>query len=272
MSATDRPAVVLLHSSASSGRQWTALAEVLRPRFDVHAVDLHGHGAQPAWGGSAPLSLADDAALVGALLREHGSAHVVAHSYGAAVALEFATRQPQSVLSLVAYEPVLFHWLVGADPGSVAAWDVVTIAETISTWLASGEPRAAARCFVEFWSGAGAWAALPTGAQNAIAGRMPTVQTHFDALLRQRLGRAELTRLTLPMLFMTGARTVAATRRIGALLRAALPRAEHATLAGMGHMGPVTHAVEVNRQVVSFLLTQTPARRIPQPGAPVMAG
>ncbi len=45
---SERQTVVLLHSSASSSRQWSALVELLGPRFDVRAVDLHGHGAQPA--------------------------------------------------------------------------------------------------------------------------------------------------------------------------------------------------------------------------------
>ena len=43
-----RPVVVLLHSSASSARQWDALAQALEPQFQVHAVDLFGHGRRPA--------------------------------------------------------------------------------------------------------------------------------------------------------------------------------------------------------------------------------
>jgi pimeloyl-ACP methyl ester carboxylesterase len=46
-----RPTIVLLHSSASSARQWERLADRLRDRFYVHAVDLHGHGARTAWRG-----------------------------------------------------------------------------------------------------------------------------------------------------------------------------------------------------------------------------
>jgi pimeloyl-ACP methyl ester carboxylesterase len=58
------------------------------------------------------------------------------------------------------------------------------------------------------------------------------------------------------MLMMSGADTVASTRRIAALLRQGLPRARHDVLPGMGHMGPVTHAELVNDRVVAFLRQQ----------------
>ncbi len=57
----------------------------------------------------------------------------------------------------------------------------------------------------------------------------------------------------MPILCMTGAQTRPAPRRIGELLRVALPHARHAVLDGMGHMGPLTHTDVVNRQIVQFL-------------------
>ena len=107
----DTAAVVLLHSSASSARQWQAAIEALRTRFEPHTVEFHGHGAQPAWCGDAPMRLAHEAALVESLLDRVGSAHLVGHSYGAAVALKVASRRPDQVRSVVAYEPVLFALL-----------------------------------------------------------------------------------------------------------------------------------------------------------------
>ncbi len=129
--AAARETVVLLHSSGSSSRQWSALIERLSPRYDVRAVDLHGHGAQPAWPGRQPLALADEVTLVEPILREAGPVHLVGHSYGGAVALKVAELHPQSVRSLVAYEPVLFRWLCDADPDSDAAREVIEVAEAI---------------------------------------------------------------------------------------------------------------------------------------------
>ena len=256
--AAARETVVLLHSSGSSSRQWSGLIELLSPRYDVRAVDLHGHGAQPAWPDRQPLALADEVTLVEPILREVGPVHLVGHSCGGVVALKVAELHPQSVRSLVAYEPVLFRWLFDADPDSDAAREVIEVAEGIRQALHARSYRRAARPFVDYWSGTGAWDAMPELRRQAVAARMGSVLPHFDALFNDDGVATALHRIEAPMLLLTGASTVASTRRIGELLRAALPRAEHALLPGMGHMGPVTHADEVNRRIAGFLQRQSP--------------
>ena len=246
-----RPTVVLLHSSASSGRQWEALVQTLTPRFRVHAIDFHGHGKLSAWHRDAPLTLADDAALVAPLLAD--GAHIVGHSYGGAVALKVATMYPGSVRSLVAYEPVLFHWLIKNNERHGPMQDVIAVADAMRDRLAQREEYSAAQVFVDFWSGAGSWESLPEGKRTSIAARMCTVLQHFDALFNEPLQRAQLALLRLPFLFMTGTHTVAVTRRVAELLRTTFPYAQHEAMPGMSHMGPITHAAEVNTRLVEFL-------------------
>jgi len=89
--------------------------------------------------------------------------------------------------------------------------------------------------------------------QQLIAARIGSVIGHFNALFSDSLTRTVLSTLDMPILCMTGAQTRPAPRRIAELLRVALPRARHSILDGMGHMGPLTHADVVNRQVVQFL-------------------
>ena len=248
-----RPVVLLLHSSAGSARQWQGLIELLQPRFRVYPIEFYGHGERAAWHRDASLTLADEAALALPLLAEAGQAHVVGHSYGAAVALKLATMFPKVVRSVVAYEPVLFSWLRNDFVSGRPAHDIVVVAESIRHRLATNQEHSAARGFIDFWSGAGSWDSLSASRQDAFASRMHAVLGHFDALFREPLQRAQLARLEIPMLFMSGARTVAPTRRIAALLRLALPFASHEVLPRMGHMGPMTHAAEVNRRIVEFL-------------------
>lgn len=261
-SLSDRT-VVLLHSSASSARQWEDLVEALHPGFRVRTIEFHGHGAQPAWHGNSALTLADDAALVEPLLAEAGGAHVVGHSYGAAIALKLATTRPQLVRSLVAYEPVMFRLLIDDPASDRLAQAVVALGDSIRDRLRDDQPHSAAQRFVEFWSGSGAWAALPGARQQAIAARMRCVHRHFEALFHEPLQRTRMARLGMPMLVLTGAGTVATTRRIAALLRLALPLARHEVLAAMGHMGPITHAAQVNRCIVAFLHARALAEPVP---------
>jgi hypothetical protein len=56
----------------------------------------------------------------------------------------------------------------------------------------------------------------------------------------------------MPMLCLTGGRSTAAALRIAALLRDLLPGAQHEMLAGLGHMGPITHAPLVNDRLLRF--------------------
>jgi len=248
-----RPTVVLLHSSASSRRQWQELIELLEPRFELHAIDLHGHGSRPDWRGAAPMTLADDAALVEPLLAQAGAVHVVGHSYGAAVGVELARLHPDKVLSLAGYEPVLFRALLDDPASAAAAGRLVATFDFMRDRLGVGDASAAARRFIDFWSGDGAWDALPEGRRQALAPRMASVLMQGDALFRKTYDELGLARLHLPMLLLSGSGTVEAARRIGGLLRAALPLAAHEALPRMGHMGPITHAPTVNARIARFL-------------------
>lgn len=245
--------VALLHSSASSARQWDTLAQSLAARFDVHAIDLHGHGTRAPWPADAPLSLADEAALIEPLFGRGAGVHLVGHSYGGAVAIEAARRHPRAVKSLVVFEPVLFGLLLGDMHSHAEAQQVRALAAALHAFAAQERADAAAERFVDFWSGSGAWARLPAPRQAAVAQRMPGVVRHFDAVFAALDPRPTLADEALPMLCLAGARTVPATRRVAQLLRDALPRAEHATLTAMGHMGPLTHAAEVNARITDFL-------------------
>jgi len=268
--AVPRPTVVLLHASGGSSRQWTALAERLQPDFRVCAVDLHGHGAQPAWSGAPPFTLAHDAQLVEPILRDAGRVHLVGHSYGGAVALQLAVACPDTVASLVAFEPMAYHWLMDdtaphasdAPEQPVAARAALTLAgaaHAAGEALLRDAPHDAGRAFIDFWAGAGSWQQMAEGQRDAIARRMRAVHQQFGAVFRAGFSRGQVARVPAPMLLMSGERSVPVGRHIAAQLRAALPLAEHVTLPGMGHMGPVTHADEVNRRIAGFLRDQIDA-------------
>ena len=251
------PTVVLLHSSGSSGRQWDPLIAGLHDRFRLHAVDLHGHGGTPAWQAGRPMSLEDDAALVEPLLLAPEGVHLVGHSYGGALALKLAALHPERVNSVAVYEPVLFRLLLDYHPRDHAVTEVTITAGSIRRWLERGHADLAAKRFVDFWSGDGSWSALPAAVQHVIAARMPSVVAHFRALFFDSMTRSTLARLTMPVLCMTGGTTLTATRRLGELLRFAIPRASHMTMSGMGHMGPLTHPAQVIEPVAAFLDSQS---------------
>ena len=250
------PPVVLLHSSGSSGRQWDTLVNGIQDRFRLQTVDLHGHGGTPAWLGDHTQRLEDDAALVEPLLQVPGGVHLVGHSYGGALALKLAAMHPERVLSVVTYEPVLFRLLFDYSPRDVASREVLIAAASIRHWLELGHPERSAERFVDFWSGAGSWTSLSASHRQVITARMPSIVAHFRALFTASMTRDALSGLRIPMLCLTGEKTRPTTRRLGELLRYWMPQATHETLAGMGHMGPMTHAMQVASRIAGFLDVQ----------------
>lgn len=268
-----RPRVVLLHSSGASSRQWEALHARLRPDFDVHPIDLYGHGAQVPWTQPRPLTVHDEAALMLPLLERVHGAHVVGHSYGAAVALHLAAARPELVHSLALFEPVLFNLLTREDPQGLATTEVVDVAQSLRRLVGSGRAAAAAEHFVDYWARGAAWAGMSERQQHTVTARMPVVVQHFEALFAAPLSREDAARLTMPMLVLSGARSTAAALRVATLLRALLPDAQHATLPGIGHMGPITHADEVNAHVLRFLAAARDVQALAfTPAAPAQGG
>lgn len=104
------PLVLALHGLTGHGRRWADLARHQLPQARFIAPDLRGHGLAdllPPWTFE---QIVDD--LV-ELLTE--PAVVLAHSFGAAVAVHLARHRPDLVRALVLLDPA-----IGLDPALVA--------------------------------------------------------------------------------------------------------------------------------------------------------
>lgn len=246
------PAVVCLHSSGSSSSQWKSLIAHLARDHQVIAPDFLGHGRSPKAEVSGPTILEQDAAQVASIAAAHGGVDVVAHSYGAAVALHFALAHPDLVRSLVLYEPVVFGVLKGRDENASLWQEITQTGRIILLHAQMRRPLAAGKCFVDYWSGPGRWLAMGASKQSAIALRMPAVADHFSAIFGWQPLEA-LRNLQVPTLLMHGERTRRVTKAIVAQLAETLPQAIQIRVRGAGHMGPVTHAEAVNSAVLRFL-------------------
>jgi pimeloyl-ACP methyl ester carboxylesterase len=259
------PPVVCLHSSGASSRQWLPLADVLGDTCHVIAPDLFGHAKAPAWTGAPQHVFAADVERVARVLAG-GAAHLVGHSYGGAVALHVALRYPERVRSVTVYEPVLFRLLRDFAPRSREACEAADVGLGVHRDLAAGLADVAARRFVDFWSGSGTFAALPDMQRQSIAKRMPTIAAHFAALWCDDTRLKRYAGLRMPVAFMMGKHTKAATRRIVELLRSAIAHATYEPMSAMGHMGPVTHphivAQRLAAQIRAHRRTDAAAARV----------
>ena len=248
------PGVVCLHSNASSSSQWRALMDTLAPQYHVLAADSYGAGKGPAWPTDRTIMLRDEVALLEPVFARAGDPFVlVAHSYGAAVALIAAVSQPQRVRALALYEPSLFSLLDAASPPLNDADGIKGAVAGAAAALDRGDADGAAKCFIDFWMGEGTWAGTPDARKGPIAASVVNVRGWAKALMEEATPLAAFSRLDIPVFYMVGKDSPASSRGVARLLAPVLPRVELVEFEGLGHMGPVTHPDIVNQAISRFL-------------------
>jgi pimeloyl-ACP methyl ester carboxylesterase len=248
------PGVVCLHSNASSSAQWRGLMERLTVRFHVLAPDAHGAGKGPPWPPHRPVALRDEAELIDPVFARAGEPFaLVGHSYGAAVALIAAMRQPHRVRALAIYEPTLFALIDAESQPPNEADGIRDAVASAGAALAGGNPAAAAEHFIDYWMGAGAWGRTPEPRRAPIAAAIVNVQGWANALFGEPTPLAAFETLDIPVLLMIGADSPASSHGVARRLARVLPRVEMVEFEGLGHMGPITHPELVNGAIADFL-------------------
>jgi 3-oxoadipate enol-lactonase len=106
------PALVFLHAFGLDSRMWRPQVLGLGDEFRVLTVDLPGFGAQ-----ARPLGDVEPATELARAMDVTGlvRAHLVAASFGGAVAIDFALKYPKRVQSLTLVGPLLLGRRTGLD-------------------------------------------------------------------------------------------------------------------------------------------------------------
>jgi pimeloyl-ACP methyl ester carboxylesterase len=237
--------VVALHCSGSSGRQWDAYVDRLPAGLRLTAPDLMGNGREQAWTSGVPVTLEAEARRVLAAFPADGSpAHLIGHSYGGAVALEIAMRWPEKVSTLTLYEPARFALLDNDETAGVRQL-IIEAGMRIVQLVNAGRLHESAAMFVDYWSGRGTWDKVPGPRRQVFADRMPKVAAEFDALFGDDVPAEAYAHLTMPIRLIAGMRSPLPARKVVEQLAMRCRHAGVVHLAGLGHMGPVTHPARV---------------------------
>ena len=248
------PGVVCLHSNASSSSQWRTLMDRLAGRFHVLAPDSLGAGKSNDWPAAARATLQGEVAFLEPVFQRAGDPFVlVAHSYGAAVALVAAASLPGRISALALYEPTLFALLDQESPAPNDADGIRQAAALAGVALDAGNPDRAAAYFIDYWMGDGAWARTPEARKPSIAASVSHIRQWESALSTEPTPLSAFSALDIPVLYMTGTESPASSRSVARLLLSVLPNAQHVEFDGIGHMGPMTHAETVNDAICRFV-------------------
>ncbi len=239
------PSVLLLHGVGMRAAFWDYQVAALSSSYDVIAVDLPGHGMSSL--PPADANLGDYTRAVLALVDELAipRAHVIGHSMGALVALEFALDHPGRTSSVVAMNAVFCR--TAEESAAVAARlesvyrrsEPLDWSETMDRWFveADGGGRPAEHI-------AGLLRTVnPTGYE-----RTYRVFAESDAVHRHRLPT-----LKPPALFLTGEHDRNSNPAMSRAMAALAPEGKAEVVPGERHMMAVTAPDEINRRLVAFL-------------------
>ena len=133
----DAPPLLLVHGGLDHCRNWDWVAQRLRDRYHVIAPDLRGHG-DSAWavggGYDMPAYIYDMAQLVHQ--RRLAPVTIIAHSFGAGIALNYCGAFADQVKKIVAIEGL------GPSPAVMAEQAKRPIDERLRTWVADRRKNA----------------------------------------------------------------------------------------------------------------------------------
>ena len=142
----------------------------------------------------------------------------------------------------------------GVEPAPESELAEITgVARDVGDLVTVGFPMAAAHRFVDYWCGAGAWSRLPSERKWQTASRMSKVHQDFHAILTEKTDIARLATIAAPTLVLCGTVSPRPTRRLSRVIAEAIPQSRHRTIAGAGHMLPLTHADAANAFIIEHM-------------------
>jgi len=251
--------LILLHGGQGDYRSWEPQIAELSRFYHVisysRRYNFPNQNPQTATNFSVLTEAADLGALIKALHLK--KVNLVGTSMGAATAMTLAFQQPKLVRSLVLAEPPLLAWARHFPDGPRLYDDFMQhIQEPAREAFAAGNDEAAMRFFVDGFASPGRFDKLTPEArlgvmQNAGFFKMMTRSENPYPEIDRRALRS----LQMPVLVITGEKTVEIHRRIDEELTKMIPRARSATIPAAGHGSPRENPGAFTEVVEYFLET-----------------
>lgn len=249
--------LLLIHGSILADAYHALRAE---PRIANHyrVILYHRRGFAGSSRASVPFTIAQQAADGRALLQHLGipRAHIAGHSYGAAIALQWALDAPTAIQSLALLEPPL----VAAIPSGPTFWDGV--ASVRQQLYDPGNKAGAVDAFLMAVVGADYRQLLeqflPPGALELAVTDLDTFfQVEIPALQQWRMTPEDAKRIQQPVLSVVGTETAPMFRESHALLTQWIPQAEELVVPQATHALQYMNPSAVAEGLARFLARHT---------------
>jgi len=247
--------VAFIHGSLSDHHTFDRTGRSLAGSLQVLTYDRRGYGQSV--GPPKANAVREDAADLAGLLEIENfyPVHLIAHSYGGAVAFRLALDRPELVRSIAIHEPP-FIGLLRDDPATRSEGERLDReADTIRDRLAAGGKEEATRRLVEaFSTDADVWSRLPAPTRAQLVRYVDQWDQEFRDPEASRPPAAELEELLLPVLLTVGGKSPPYVRQIVELLDRHLKNAVVEELRDVDHIPQVDQPDEYAGVLVTFLL------------------
>jgi len=255
MGAQDE-AVLFIHSTGTGPFLWAGVPDVaIGGRRKLFPANLGYPPNDPVERGRT-VTAKDDANAILASVPDDGSRiHVVAHSYGALVALEAIPGFVDRLASVFFYEPVLFGALRtsnDADPEAIAQARSFAAHPWFLHDMDKGGRVEWLEMFIDYWNRPGSWSRMPEQMRElslALGWKMFQEvravfydETPFDAW-----------ELTVPTTVAHGDRTTVASSAMSRSFARGRSNVTLVEVAGVGHMAPLTQATKVHDELARHI-------------------
>ena len=249
MNQLNKPPIYALHGTASSGAQWADLSSACLGKRHVITPDLPGYGQMQnvqEHGFEKRLQ-----PLIADFLAINSQAHLVGHSFGAALVLRLAEMYPDRCLSVTLYEPTyLGVFWNNTRPNDVMLFRQI---EALAKAVEVASPIEAMSYFIDFWMGKNRWQTLSLPAKQTLSGYAKLTAQDFSDGLFEASHSSTHAPYTGPTKLIYGENTAAIAKRICQLLAEKMPNACVEQLAGLGHMGPLQDPKTVNQVIINHI-------------------
>jgi 3-oxoadipate enol-lactonase len=241
------PAVILLHGAFLDRHTWDLQMPPLAARHRAVRYDIRPFGESTV--PDKPYKTTGDLLVLMDAL-EIDRAHLIGHSFGGGVAIDFALEHPSRVASLVLVNSGVTGAPMPADEQQEAAQVFVSARESeakaVEAWLA-----------LRLWSASRARPEVMNAIERitaANAARFRMASPPFAPIAPPAIGR--LAEIRVPTLVVTGDRDTPGNRAASDSVATRIQGARLVVVPGADHAIPIGWAKELNEAVLSFLTSQ----------------
>jgi pimeloyl-ACP methyl ester carboxylesterase len=245
--------LVLVHGSWGDHHNWDLVVGEFSKSFRVLTYDRRGHSQseRPTGQGSVDEDIDDLIGLINHL--NLSPAHIVGNSFGAAIVLKTAAKQPDLFRSMVIHEPPLIG-LLKDNPGTQEILRIVNEKiRAVVDLIASGNLEKAAEEFVESIAlGPGEWVKLPIEVQKTFIYNAPTWFDEMQDPNSLQIDIETISGFRKPALISAGSESPPFFPFIIDKLMNAMPHSKRITIEEAGHVPHMSHPAKYIDMVRSF--------------------